>query len=356
MATPEALSELIANSHKALADTLADAFQNLQIKRTPTVKLTKFCGRPRKSGDPSLEGWLADLDAYSRSLNLTEKEQVEATLDHLGGAAREEVLCCPEGERDTAPKMGALLRSRFGASESLGSLNSAFYARTQLEGETLTEFSRSLMRMYERMEGAADLKERDALRQLRNNALREQFIGGVMEPSTKRELRRLSHDHAGVPFYAFREVVLDFFRDVDLPGSTPQTEDWSKPSVGNIAVVRKRTKSDHELLVGLVESQQQLSAAVGCLVQNQSETNSKLQRLIESVEDLKKEVASNAQKSARPSVQCTFCGRNGHTYDRCFSRKRQEREQAGVPQGRDTQPPRKPLHEGVQSGNATPPS
>ena len=44
MATSESLAEVIKQSNKALAETLAGAFQNLKYQRASTVKLSKFYG------------------------------------------------------------------------------------------------------------------------------------------------------------------------------------------------------------------------------------------------------------------------------------------------------------------------
>ena len=166
MASPELMSDMLAKSQQALAETLAGALQNLQLKRTPTVKLTRFCGHPGKPGDPNLTDWLNDIETYARQLGLSEKEKVDVAIDHLGGPAREEVLCCPKGERDNISKLTSLLTLRFGATESLQSLHATFYARRQLEGESLTEFSRSLIRIYDRIELAAGSKEQPALQLL----------------------------------------------------------------------------------------------------------------------------------------------------------------------------------------------
>ena len=354
MASPEALSEILAKSHQALAETLAGAFQNITVKRAPAIRLTKFCGQPNRSSDPTVAGWLSELEAYLRPQNLCEKERVEVALDHLGGSAREEVLCTPEEERDTISKLAALLTLRFGAVDTLGSLNGTFYGRTQLEGETLAEFSRSLMRLYDRMESAADPNGKVALRQLRANALREQFIGGVQGASTKRELHRLSHDNPGTSFHVFRNIVLDYMRDV-APASCPsvQSEGWhNKPCMGNVNVVQAPEKSERELLVGLVEGQQQLASALAGLAQLHRDTNEKIQEWIDA---FKASQVVDVQSPKKPRVQCSFCKRVGHTRERCFTRLNQERKQAS-PQLNAEAAVWKPTSESDKSGNVTPPS
>ena len=68
-----------------------------------------------------------------------------ALLDHLGGCAREEVLCQPEQVRQYCKALVALLLFRFGPSETLPSLSEAFYGRIHLDSESLADYSRVLM-------------------------------------------------------------------------------------------------------------------------------------------------------------------------------------------------------------------
>ena len=49
--------------------------------------------------------------------------------------------------KDTIDTLVTILRLRFGTKETVQTLNSAFYSRTQLEGERLEDYSRVLMRL-----------------------------------------------------------------------------------------------------------------------------------------------------------------------------------------------------------------
>ena len=340
MATAETLTDILAKSQQALADTLAGALQGLQIKRAPSVKLAKFCGRPGLPGEQTLLEWLNDLDAYTRQLGIPEHEKVEVALDHLGGPAKDEIKCCPPGDRDTMPKLTTLLKLRFGATESLQSLNNTFYGRVQLEGETLTEFSRSLMQIYDRMQAAAKPSEKEPLRHLRSGSLRGQFIEGARDPYVKRELKRLSHDHENAPFYKFREVVLDYFRDSD-PAPPPAAPEWTESSIDAVANARPPASATREILLALVEGQKSLSGAV-------AETNAQLKDLIAAL----KAQTEVPKRTAKATVHCTFCGKAGHVISRCFKKREQEKSNPAVPGSAGVPGPQTLSN----SGNASPPS
>ena len=69
MENPEVYGDMLAQSQKALADTLTGAFQKLQFQRAPTVKLSKFYGSPKRSGELTLGDWVEELETYCRQLN-----------------------------------------------------------------------------------------------------------------------------------------------------------------------------------------------------------------------------------------------------------------------------------------------
>ena len=59
-------------------------------------------------------------------------------------------------------------------------------------GETLAVFSRALIRLHQRIEGAAPtVTERQALAVLVDGALKHQFVVGVRDEWVRHELRRL---------------------------------------------------------------------------------------------------------------------------------------------------------------------
>ena len=76
-------------------------------------------------------------------------------------------------------------------------------------GETLAEHSRALIRLHQRIEGAAPtMAERQALVVLGDGALKHQFVVGVRDGWVRHELRRLVLRSADRPFIVVREEAL----------------------------------------------------------------------------------------------------------------------------------------------------
>ena len=199
----------IEMSHLALIETLVKALQGLGHVPTPAVSLPRFFGRPESPGDPTIDEWLADFDVFVRQCGVPEAERAMALIDNLGGCARDEVLCHPDEVRRDFGALVSLLRRVFGPRETVTSLYAEFYSRVQSVGETLAEFSRALIRLHQRIEGAAPtVAERQALAVLGDGALKHQFVVGVRDEWLRHDLRRLMLRSADRPFIVVREEAL----------------------------------------------------------------------------------------------------------------------------------------------------
>ena len=119
------------------------------------------------------------------------------------------MLCHPEEVRRDVGALVSLLRRVFGPWETVTSLQAEFYARMQSVGETLAEYSRAVIRLHQRIEGAAPtVTERQALAVLGDGALKHQFVVGVRKEWVRRELRRLMWRLADKPFIVVRGEAL----------------------------------------------------------------------------------------------------------------------------------------------------
>ena len=89
--------------------------------------------------------------------------------------------------------------------ETVTSLYAAFYSRMQLVGETLAGYSRALVRLHQRIEGAAPtMAERQALAVLGDGAPKHPFVIGVSDGWVRYDLRRSMLRSADIPFIVVR--------------------------------------------------------------------------------------------------------------------------------------------------------
>lgn len=318
MAAPEALAEALVKSADTLAETLA-TFQGFKFARAPKLKLSKFKGTPVKPGDCTLNEWLEELDFYCRQLELSEQEQVNAAIDHLGGVAKDEISCYPLDEIDTLPKLTAVLVRMFGPPSSVAVLTSEFHARSQREGETLAEFSRAIMLIHDSMEKIADAPERAALRVMRDKALKERFIQGSMDPGVRRELRRMHIDKPDLSFYKFRGHVLELFPDGEEKSSHKSKCRRALACDDVPKVHRERDGSANvtDVLSDLLTTNKLMVEKLDALCKNQSTTGSHLAELTKVLtEKLDKAIATRG----KPRITCDFCKKMGHTEKNCWEK------------------------------------
>ena len=113
-------------------------------------------------------------------------------VDHLAGPAREEIMCLSETKRRDIDEIVSCLKLCFGYQETTQTLSSKFHNRIQKEGESLCDFSRILLRTYNKMEKAATTQAQgEALSQLKDKDLSDQLYNGAREAWVRRELRRI---------------------------------------------------------------------------------------------------------------------------------------------------------------------
>ena len=210
---------------KNMIDALTTALQGLSVQKTPPpAKLTKFRGRPSSPAEPSLKEWLDDFASFATHYHLTGEAKARALLEHLGGAAKEEVQCQKEEIRKDFGKIVEVLQSLFAPRDSLASLTQALHNRTQREGENLADFSRALMQLHNKMIITASPDEKAALENLKENTLKECFVKGTREKWVQRELRRIQMGDKKASFAEMRAEALELFGS-DETGRRPRVSE-----------------------------------------------------------------------------------------------------------------------------------
>lgn len=160
----------------------------------------------------SLKEWLEEFEQLLGPLAMSDTEKARVLVDHLGGAAREEVMCLTTEEREDLKKLC------FSSSDTLQSLTTTFHNRKQGDRESLADFSRSLMRSYGKMQVNTPSSEgAEALAKLRDRSLKAQFVGGARDPSVRRELRRITLSKENESFVKMRQEALYLFQETSEP-------------------------------------------------------------------------------------------------------------------------------------------
>lgn len=147
-------------------------------------KLPRFSGKVDSNNSWTLDEWIEQMRQFAQTRGTTEKERAQIVHDHLEGAARTEIKFLPASQRECMDSIFKVLKEVYGCMHSHIVLQRRFYNHRQLEGESLIDFSHSLMDLITKTDAqAASIAA--------SKDLRDQFCDGVRDQPLKIRLRDL---------------------------------------------------------------------------------------------------------------------------------------------------------------------
>ena len=153
-------------------------------------KIARLNGRPVREIDPDVSEWLEDV---SQHLKITDDKdaQIRFLMDKLCGQAKDEIRLRPRIDRNTYMYIMILciIKDVFASSETLGALQQQFFQRDQKQGESLQNYSLSLMRLLDKIVS----KDEKAVSSY-DEMLKERFNEGICDSSLRRAIRRFSFE------------------------------------------------------------------------------------------------------------------------------------------------------------------
>lgn len=247
------------------------------------------------------------VDVYCRQLQISESQKDDVILSHIDGSVRREIRCHPE--KKTTEEVIEILRKYFGSKQTVQSLQQAFYDRHQRRDETLMEFSRELIRLYDEASGAATSSQKSALKGLREQALIGQFVAGVRSSAVKLELKRLEMSDQVKTFEDMRELARKLLADLDTVeirrGEVREAEVRNNPEFFRTS---KAPNTEH--MSKLVAAIENLQTSVNSISGNQDRNTFRGNKCW----------TCNKQGHTRahcPDVLCYYCGHLGHMKRDC---------------------------------------
>ena len=285
------------------ADMMTQFFRrSMGLQGISQSHLSKFKGLPESVNDLSLPEWFEEFDELTAQFNLSSTEKARLLLDHLAGAAREEVMCLQDDKRHDFDEVVSTLKLCFGYQETTQTLSSKFHNRQQQEGESLCDFSRALLRTYCRMMKSAGKEDQAALTQLKDHALCDQFVNGARDASVRRELRRIQLDHGKSGFNVVRSEALRLFQEAPISHLKPKVREVETEFAQTALAT---AKPEQNVLKELLEQQRTILSEVEKLKTDMTSLSKTVRRL------------TTGKRKAIEEVECYKCHKMGHYMKDC---------------------------------------
>lgn len=326
---------------RGLGETSSQSSASLNAPAPGPVVTERLVVVPRDRRCPIFNGrsgvgineWVEEVEACMRARHLTANDRALFIIDHLDGEPKQEIKFRPAAERQDPVRVLAILKELYGCQESYITLQQEFFARRQLEGESLQEFSLALMTLMERVKHQAPdgMPNAEVL-------LRDQFTEHVLDGSLRRELKQLIRRQATITLMELRTEAMRWEREGQPGGSRGRS--YSLPSTCSLQC---RVPGKIQNAVQDEQSGPTLSELMTLLKQQQEQLNT----LTQTVVSLQK---PRADSPSVPLVICRRCQEPGHYARDCsapWSYDQQQPRRRGGSGFRQS----RPFHSNGQSEN-----
>ncbi|KAM4552582.1 uncharacterized protein PAE49_013083 [Odontesthes bonariensis] len=307
----------LSKKHDNVMSSIADLgnVQARSIVYIPREKhIVPFSGEPGKDVY-TVDEFIEEVERTMRARGLRTEDQVDFILSLLRGSALEEVKLCMRGWDWQPGDVYTCLREAFREKRSTPQLLHAFYARRQLDGEDLRDYSHALSRLL----NTALQQSPDAVADAQL-ALRDQFIEGVRDSALRRELRRLVREKPRSTLFDVREEAIMWALE-DRPRSSNVARSRNLVGASPNEVTEKANRT--------TDSPTDLKMTLQEVVKIIAQQGKAIGELTNAVRELTTQTVSSGggPKSSRPKVQpkytsegqpiCLRCEGVGHIARQC---------------------------------------
>lgn len=263
----------------------------------------------------TVDEFIDEIERVMRTRGLAREDQVDFILSHLKGSALEEIKLRMAGQTKQPSELFSYLRAAFREKRTTPQLLHAFYARRQLDGEDLREYSHALAQLLN-----AVLQQSPSMVADSQLVLRDQFMEGIRDTALRRELRRLVREKPELSLFDIREEAMMWtFEDHSRASSSARNRSLASSECGEVTENAKtNSNAQNELTLTLQE-----------VVKTMAQQGKALSELTDAVRGLTVQNANSGSShwSGRPPTQpkytsdgqpiCLRCEGVGHMARQC---------------------------------------
>ena len=331
----------LKDTHNELEERANEMTNKTEFRGNKTVyvarekKMARLNGRPVRENDPDVSELFEDVSQHLKIID-DKDAQISFLMDNLGGQAKDEIRLRPRIDRNTPEKILCIIKDVFASSETLGALQQQFFQRDQKQGESLQNYSLSLMKLLDKIVS----KDEKAVSNF-DEMLKERFIEGICDSSLRREIRRFSFEKKSMSFGEFRQIILQWTEDYK---TKPLSKSYSAHEITSQDSIKTSVTKPQE------ESQLSEILSMLKLQQKQIDENQKQFKLLSDQLDKQKSRSDTKPNSGQgkqfprvkqPNLTCYRCGGRGHKAPDCSSQVEGNPKKKGKAGSED---PRSPLN------------
>lgn len=285
---------------------------SMPVDRLVFIPREKKCPLFRGGVGISVEAWKEEAEACMRARHLSTLERAYFLFDHLEGEAREEIRYRPIEEKENPEKIFEILQELYGCPRSYVALQESFFSRKQQEGESLLEFSISLLTLMDKVKRSAPEGILNA-----EVLLRDQFVEHVSEGALRRHLKSFIRMKPLATLIEVRKEAIRWEREGSTEPQRPRS--FSLPSSDRVFGVSGTSCSMASGAQGdpsLRSDMEQMKADIARLVELVQQQQGQLQHLSQAM-TAGGGLHRRGQSPRGGPIICRRCHQQGHYAGDC---------------------------------------
>lgn len=305
------LAEQLEVSQRKLAE-LEKQKPNVTVNSFRDRKVSKF------NRNVDVDEWIQNVLTYVNSKTDSEQEKVSFIFDHLDEDAKIEIRLHIDQSKATSKELLDVLKDAYGIKDTQFELQQKFFARNQLESESLTDYSHVLMKQLFDLQKLSPDTFRDS-----QSILKQRFGEGVRDLSLRRELKRLNRERNDLKFVDVRDQALSWVQDSEVGA----TADSGKFDLLLQTVQQQQQQIEQLTLAVREQSQKVVEVAENRNYRYKDNRKTTKQHGHNQAQSPKQDDDATAKTDTDAEIICNYCAGPNHIAPQCWKRRRDRRRE-----------------------------
>ncbi|KAI4904285.1 hypothetical protein NFI96_007443, partial [Prochilodus magdalenae] len=193
-------------------------------------KLPEFGGCSTKSGDLTVEEWIAAMKSAFKVMKVPDEDRIELVKQQLKDEARMTVKFMLKGKEEDVEEIFTTLEETYGDKVPIGTRLKEFYERKQMSGETIRAYAYDLQEKLNRVLSRDSDRVPDA-----DAVLKEQLVLGLKDDFLRREMKRKVKEDKDLSFTQLMQAAITWSEEEEVQASCSMRSSTRSRGIVNAA-------------------------------------------------------------------------------------------------------------------------